>query len=48
MLPPRHLEVHAAQHTQLLVRLLQALHVDRRPLDPIGCWRMLMTASMEG
>ncbi len=36
---PRHLEVHAAQHAQLLVRLLQALHLDRRPLDLIGCWR---------
>ena len=29
---PRHVEVHAAQHLQLLVRLLQALHVDRRGL----------------
>ena len=27
---PRHVEVHAAQHLQVLVRLLQALHVDRR------------------
>jgi hypothetical protein len=26
---PRHLEVQAAQHPQLLVRLLQALHLDR-------------------
>ena len=26
---PRHVEVHAAQHVQLLVRLLQALHADR-------------------
>jgi MFS transporter len=33
---PRHLEVHAAQHAQLLVRLLQALHLDRRPPRLIG------------
>ena len=26
---PRHVEVHAAQHMQVLVRLLQALHLDR-------------------
>src|SRR5512132_3418355 len=44
---PRHIEVHAAQHTQLLVRLLQALHVDRRPLDLV-VGGMLMTASVEG
>jgi hypothetical protein len=33
---PRHVEVHAAQHLQLLVGLLQTLHVDDR-LN--GLWR---------
>ena len=36
---PRHVEVDAAQDLQLLVRLLQALHVDRGPLDLRGCHR---------
>jgi hypothetical protein len=35
----RHLEVRAAQHPQLLVRLLQTPHANRGPLDLIGCWR---------
>ena len=35
---PRDVEVDAAQHVQLLVGLLQALHVDRGPLD-LRCHR---------
>jgi hypothetical protein len=34
---PRDLEVHAAQHAQLLVRLVQALYLDRRPLGLVDC-----------
>ena len=33
---PRHVEVHAPQHMQLVVRLLQALHLDRGALDLMG------------
>ena len=36
MLPARHVEVHAAQHLQLLVRLLQAPHADRRRRGCLG------------
>ena len=43
---PRDVEVHAAQHLQLLVRLLQALHVDRGPLDLRGCHRFSCSCSM--
>ena len=38
---PRHVEVDAAQDLQLLVRLLEALHVDRGPLDLLGCHALL-------
>ena len=34
---PRHVEVHAAQHVQVLVGLLQSLHADRR--GRLGCHR---------
>jgi hypothetical protein len=45
---PRHVEVHASQHPQLLVRLRQALHVDRRPLGLICCRSDAHGCSMEG
>ena len=41
---PRHLEVDAAQDLQLLVRLLQALNMDRRALDMCGCHRSSLLA----
>ena len=33
---PRHVEVHTAQHMQVPVRLLQGVHVDRRPSEGLG------------
>ena len=49
---PRHVEVHAAQHVQLLVRLLQALHVDRGPavLSSVGhpALRVVSCGALDG